>query len=130
MARLKDLVNVDINRDTICIQGVDIPILFDMQSFAFVTEAYDKPYTVFENDINRMLKTGKVQLGKNELRLMHSLIYAMIRSGGTECTPEEIRGSIPISDLQGIFQKVLNVYQSQNFQKTDIDRLKGTESKK
>ena len=130
MANLKDLINVNINRDSINIQGVDIPILFDMQSFAFVAEAYGKPYHIFEKDINDMLKDGKVQLNEKELKIIHSLIYAMIKSGGTETTPEELRGAIPIHDLQNIFQKVLDTYQMQDFQKTDLDKLKQSPKKK
>lgn len=130
MANLKDLINVNINRDTITIQGVDFPILFDMQSFAYITESYGKPYHIFENDINNMLKNGKVKLHHKELRICHSLIYALIRSGGTHTTPEELRGAIPLNDLQNIFQKVLDVYQMQNFQKTDLNKLKNGSKKK
>lgn len=129
MADLKDLIDVNINRDVIVIQGVSIPVLFNMKSFAFVTEAYGKPYHVFEADINRML-AKEISLGKNELRLMHALIYAMVRSGGTKCTVQEIEGGIPVADLPDIFQKVLNIYDNQNFQKADQDRLKGTSKKK
>jgi hypothetical protein len=128
MARLSDLVNVNINRDTIKIQGVDIPVIFTMKSFPFVEEAYGKPYHIFEKDLNRMLQKGTVKLGKNETRLMSALIYAMVRSGGTECTPKELEGSIPISDLSGVFQTVLNIFNNQMFQKEDIDKMK-TEKK-
>jgi len=128
MARLSDLVNVNINRDTITVQGVKIPVIFTMMSFPFVEEAYGKPYVEFEKDINNMLKDGKVSLGKNETKLMHSLIYAMVRSGGTECTPCEIESSIPLSDLPSIFQAALNIFSNQTFQKEDIDRIK-TEKK-
>lgn len=124
MARLSDLVNVDINRDVITIQGTDIPVIFTMQSFPYVEEAYGKSYGEFEKDINDMLKDGKVVLGKNETKLMHSLIYAMVRSGGTECTPCEIEGAIPISDLPSIFQIVLNIFNSQNFQLSDQEKIK------
>lgn len=128
MAKLKDLVNVNINRDTIKIQGVDIPVIFTMQSFPLVEEAYGKPYHIFEKDINRMLRKGRITLGKNEMRLMHALIYAMVRSGGTECTPKELEGAIPMNDLPGIFQTVLNIFNNQQFQKEDMEKIK-TEKK-
>ncbi|NEX77372.1 hypothetical protein G4Z05_00450 [Bacillus thermocopriae] len=128
MAKLSDLVNVNINRDTIKIQDVDIPVIFTMKSFPFVEEAYGKPYHIFEKDLNRMLQKGTVKLGKNETRLMSALIYAMVRSGGTECTPKELEGSIPISDLSGVFQTVLNIFNNQMFQKEDMDKMK-TEKK-
>lgn len=128
MAKLSDLVNVNINRDTIKIQNVDIPVIFTMKSFPYVEEAYGKPYHIFERDLNRMLQNGKVILGKNEIRLMSALIYAMVRSGGTECTPKELEGAIPLSDLPGIFQTVLSIFNNQMFQKEDMEKIK-TEKK-
>lgn len=128
MAKLSDLVNVNINRDVIQIQGVDIPVIFTMKSFPYVEEAYGKPYHIFERDLNRMLQNGKVILGKNEIRLMSALIYAMVRSGGTECTPKELEGAIPLSDLPRIFQTVLSIFNNQMFQKEDMDKIK-TEKK-
>ncbi|WAA10842.1 hypothetical protein [Fervidibacillus albus] len=128
MAKLRDLVNVNINRDVIKIQGVEIPVIFTMKSFPYLEEAYGKPYHVFERDLNRMLSKGRVKLGKNEIRLMSALIYAMVRSGGTECTPKEIEGAIPMSDLPDIFQTVLNIFNNQMFQKEDMEKIK-TEKK-
>ncbi|MDR9793611.1 hypothetical protein Q8A72_11625 [Aeribacillus pallidus] len=128
MAKLSDLVNVNINRDVIQIQGVDIPVIFTMKSFPYVEEAYGKPYHIFEKDLNRMLAKGKVTIGKNEIKLMNALIYAMVRSGGTECTPKELEGAIPLSDLPGIFQTVLSIFNNQMFQKEDMDKIK-TEKK-
>ena len=40
---------------------------------------------------------------------MRSLIYAMMRSGGTECTPTEVKNSIPLYDLPDIFKVVFNI---------------------
>jgi len=128
LARLSDLVNVNINRDEIKIQGVSIPVIFTMKSFPFVEEAYGKAYHLFEKDINKMLTTGTVVLGKKETKLMYSLIYAMVKSGGTECTPYELENSIPIADLEGIFQTVLDIFNRQNFQTEDMEKIK-TEKK-
>lgn len=128
MAKLSDLVNIDINRDTIKIQGVEIPVIFTFESFPYVEEAYGKPYHIFEKDLNRMLQKGKVTLGKNEIRLMNALIYAMVKSAGTDCTPYEIKNSIPLSDLPGIFEVAFDLFNDQNFQKSDMDKIK-TEKK-
>jgi hypothetical protein len=128
MARLSDLVNVNINRDKIRVQGVDIPVVFTMRSFPFVEEAYGKPYHLFEKDINRMLQKGEVNLGKNEVKLMHSLIYAMVKSAGTDCTPGEIESSIPFGDLPAIFQVALDLFSNQHFQVEDAEKIK-TEKK-
>lgn len=128
MAKLSDLVNVNINRDTIQIQGVSIPVIFTMKSFPYIEEAYGKPYHIFEKDINRMLQKGRLTLGKKEVRLMNALIYAMVRSGGTDCTPSEIENAIPLSDLPDIFKTVFNIFNNQMFQKEDMDKIK-TEKK-
>lgn len=124
MAKLSDLVNVGINRDVIKIQGVDIEVIFTMKSFPYVEEAYGKPYHIFEKDLNRMLTTKSVRMGSNEIRLMSALIYAMVRSGGTETTPKELEGAIPISDIVSIFEVVLHIFNEQIFQSSDQEKIK------
>lgn len=128
MAKLKDLVNIDINRDVIYIQGVKIPVIFTFKSFPYVEEAYGKSYTEFEKDLNDMFIDGKISLGENETKMMHALIYAMVRSAGTECTPAEIESAIPFNDLPDIFQTALNIFNNQTFQKGDMEKVK-TEKK-
>jgi len=128
MAKLRDLVNVNINRNTIQIQGVDIPVIFTFKSFPYLEEAYGKPYHIFEKDLNRMLKKGRVTIGRNEVRLMNALIYAMVRSGGTDCTVHELEGAIPLHDLPGIFEVILPIFNSQIFQADDAKKIK-TEKK-
>ena len=123
MAKLKDLVNININRDEITIQGVPIPVIFTMQSFPYVEEAYGKSYIEFEKDLNAMLADEEVRMGQNEIKLMISLIYGMVRSGGTECTPEELQAAIPLSDMPSIFEAVLRVFNGQIFQQEDIKKL-------
>ncbi|WLR54285.1 hypothetical protein LC048_17820 [Mesobacillus subterraneus] len=124
MAKLSDLVNININRDSINIQGVTIPVIFTFKSFPYIEEAYGKPYHVFEKDINQMMKKKTITMGKNEVRLMNALIYAMVKSAGTDCTPFEIENSIPLHDLPGVFQTVLNIFSNQNFQKADMEKIK------
>jgi hypothetical protein len=124
MAKLSDLVNININRNTIKIQGVDIPVIFTMKSFPYVEEAYSKPYHVFEKDLNRMLLKKEITLGKNETRLMYALIYAMVKSAGTDCTPYEIENSIPFNDLPDIFEVALDLFNNQNFQQSDQEKIK------
>jgi len=119
---------VKINQDTIKIQGVEIPVIFTFKSFPFIEEAYGKEYGAFEKDINEMMKSGQVSLGKKEVKLMNALIYAMIKSGGTDCTPFEIETSIPLTDLPAIFRTALGIFNNQNFQQADMEKLK-TEKK-
>lgn len=128
MAKLSDLVNVNINRDTIKIQGATIPVVFTFRTFPYVEEAYGKPYHVFENDINRMMRKKEITIGKNEIKLMNSLVYGMVKSAGTDCTPYEIENAIPVSELPDIFQTAINIFNNQNFQKSDMDKIK-TEKK-
>lgn len=128
MAKLSDLVNVNINRNTIQIQGVEISVVFTMRSFPYVEEAYGKSYDIFEKDLNRMLQKGNFALGKKETKLMNALIYAMVRSGGTDCTPYELENSIPLRDLPDIFQMAFDLFNDQNFQISDHKKIK-TEKK-
>lgn len=124
MAKLRDLVNVNINRDVIQIQGVDIPVIFTFKSFPYLEEAYGKPYHVFEKDLNRMMNKKRVRLGRDETRIVFALIYAMVRSGGTVCTIKELEGAIPLSDLPGIFDTVLPIFNRQIFQAEDAKKIK------
>ncbi|MFI8710275.1 hypothetical protein ACIGHG_25440 [Bacillus sp. NPDC077411] len=124
MAKLSDLVNVNINVNTIKIQGVEIPVIFTFESFPYVEESYGKEYHEFEKEMNEMMGKGQFSLGENEAKLMRSLIYAMIRSGGTECTPTEIKNAIPLYDLPDIFQVVFQIFNGQNFQHSDMEKLK------
>ncbi|EEM01788.1 hypothetical protein bmyco0002_59080 [Bacillus pseudomycoides] len=124
MARLSDLVNVEINLSKIKIQGVEIPVIFTFESFPYVEESYGKPYHEFEKEMNEMVAKGEFSLGEHEAKLMRSLIYAMVRSGGTDCTPTEIKNAIPLYDIPGIFQVVFEIFNGQNFQHYDMEKLK------
>lgn len=130
MAKLSDLVNVNINRDEIKIQDAKIPIVFTMLAFPFLEEAYGKSYVEFERDLHRIFtqNKGEIRMGKEELHLMQALIYAMVRAGGTECTPGELMSAIPPNDLPGIFQKAMVVFMRQKFQDADMELL--TDKKK
>lgn len=124
MARLSDLVNVNINRETIMIQGVEIPVIFTMESFPYVEEASGKKFHEFQKEMEDMLKDGEVVMGEREIKLMRILIYAMMRAGGTDCTLEEVKGSIPTMDLPNVFQSAINIFNKQNFQIEDMEKLK------
>ena len=124
MARLSDLINININRNTIKIQGVDIPVIFTFKSFPYVEEAYGKSYGAFEKDLNSMLKKGKVNLGEKEINLMNALIFAMIRSGGTDTTIAEVENAIPLADLPDIFEVAFDLFNNQIFQDADQEKVK------
>lgn len=122
-AKLKDLINVNINRDTITIQGVEIPVIFTMEAFPYVEEAYGASYVQYEMDLNGLLVAGNVSLGQKELKIINALIYGMVRAGGTETTPQELSAAIPLADKPGIFQAVFNVFQNQIAQSSDMKKI-------
>ena len=130
MAKLKDLVNININRDFITVQGAEIPVIFTMESFPYIEEAYGKGYQAFERDLNALLQKGSgATIGELELKIVRSLIYGMVHAGGTECTPDELRNAIPISEISGIFEKVLEIFTNQIFQASDQQKLQGAAAK-
>ncbi|HDR7876502.1 hypothetical protein [Bacillus mobilis] len=129
MSRLSDLVNVEININKIKVQGVELPVIFTFESFPYVEESYGKSYNEFEKEMNQMLEKGSFSFGEKEAKLMRSLIYAMVRSGGTECTPLEIKNAIPLYDIPDIFRVVFDIFNGQNFQHADMEKLKKDEKK-
>lgn len=129
MAKLRDLVNVEANVEHVVIQGVEIPIMFSMASIDYIQEAYGKPYPQFERDMNSMLQKKQITLGRNELKIVRSLIYGMVRAGGTECTIQELEGSIPISDIQAVYQAAMDVFINSNFQQNDLETVKKPQNK-
>jgi len=124
MAKLRDLVDVNINRDVIKIQGVEFPVIFTFESFPYLQEAYGKSYAEFEKDLNSMLSSGEVTVGEKETKIMSALIYAMIRSGGTEATFDEVKGAIPLHDLVEIFKVIMPIFNRQMFQAEDSKKIK------
>lgn len=126
MALLRDLVNININNDVVKIQGVTIPVVFTMESFPYLEEVYGHSYDVFEADLNALLSQKKFNLGSKEIKLMYSLIYAMVRAGGTECTFDELKMSIGFGDLVGVFETALVIFTNQTFQQSDIKKIKPT----
>ncbi|MBC2140142.1 hypothetical protein [Listeria innocua] len=124
MAKLKDLVNVNINSDVIQIQGVDIPIKFTMETFAHIGDNYEGGYTKFEKDMNKMLSAKNTELIGGNITIMRLLVYGMVRSGGTECTLEELEDSIVVNELVSVYQKALSIFAGQNFQSEDMKRIK------
>ncbi|EAD0080281.1 hypothetical protein AWI85_05970 [Listeria monocytogenes] len=124
MAKLRDLVDVNINDNYITIQGVNFRVLFTMRSFEYIAEAYGKGYKVFEKDMHKLIKKGQFTASEHELKIMRSLIYAMVRTGGTECDFDELEGAIPITELKDIYITVMNIFSQQTFQVEDNERIK------
>lgn len=126
MAKLKDLIKLDDQQDIIKIRGIELPIAFDMRTFDYVEEAYGSSYTIFEKDMNKMLSSKNVKVSSNVFKIMRTLIYAMVRAGGTECTPDELAKAIPLTEMPSVFESVLGVFQGQYFQPSDGEKIKQT----
>lgn len=124
MAKLSDLIKIKDQMPTITIQGVKIPIHFGFDALDYVAEAYGTSYTIFEHDFNKLMKQKTVQLNHNALKLINALVYGMVRSGGTETTPQELSQAIGINDIPGIYDAVTEVFLSENFQNSDAEKIK------
>lgn len=123
LARLSDLVNIDLNIDHIKIQNEEIPISFGMDAMEYIADVYGEDYSVFERDLNNEF-VGKevIVANRKNMKIIRALIYGMVRSGGTECTPEELQRSIPFSQVTDIYQTCLEVFMSQNFEEQDLKK--------
>lgn len=123
MARLSDLVNIELNIDHIKIQNEQIPISFGMDAMEYIADVYGEDYSVFEKDLNNEF-VGKeaIVANRKNMKIIRALIYGMVRSGGTECTPEELQRSIPFSQVTDIYQVCLDVFMSQNFEEKDLKK--------
>lgn len=130
MAKLSDLISTKGKKRTITIQGVKIPVNFNMMTLEYVAEAYGKSFSQFEKDLNILMKRKTVQMGTKELKLINSLIYGVVRSGGTETTPEELAGSIDFNEIQSVWSDAMAVFNDSYFQPEDISKLKDNKAKK
>ncbi|GEK06154.1 hypothetical protein [Schleiferilactobacillus harbinensis] len=124
MAKLSDLIKIDKVMPTITIQGAKIPIHFGFDTLDYVADAYGSSYTIFEHDFNKLMKQKTVQLNHNAIKLINALVYGMVRSGGTETTPEELSRAIGINDIPDIYDAVTKVFLSENFQNSDAEKIK------
>lgn len=123
MARLSDLVNIELNIDHIKIQNEEIPISFGMDAMEYIADVYGEDYSVFERDLNdEFVGKDVIVANRKNMKIIRALIYGMVRSGGTECTPEELQRSIPFSQVTDIYQVCLDVFMSQNFEEQDLKK--------
>lgn len=134
MAKLSDLIVIpEETRDTINLHGttpdgdetvIELPVAFTMESFEFIQEAYGTSYAQFEKDLNKTLNQKVVRMNKETIKLTKSLVYAMVRAGGTETTPAQLFSTIQFRDVQPAFKKVLEIFMQQNFQSEDVEKIK------
>lgn len=98
--------------------------MFSMSALDYIQEAYGKPYPIFEKDLNQMLQKDQVTLRGNELKIIRSLMYGMVRAGGTECTIKELEGAIAINEIVSAYETVMDVFVNGNFQQKDLETVK------
>ncbi|MFR3684225.1 MAG: hypothetical protein ACLTXM_04200, partial [Enterococcus sp.] len=115
MATLKDLgIDVGVNLDFVRIQNISVPISFTMATMEFIADVYGEDYTVFERDLNNMLMTENGEQRKTlmpsrgNIKIMRALTYSMIRSGGTQTTPEELERVVPFSQVPELFNTCMS----------------------
>lgn len=130
MAKLSDLISTKGKQRTVTIQGVEIPVAFNMMTLEYVAESYGKSFSQYEKDLNSLMKRKTVQMGVKELRVINSLIYGIVRSGGTETTPEELSSAIGFNEIQSVWSDALDVFNDGYFQPNDLEKLKDSKSKK
>lgn len=130
MAKLSDLINVEGHQTTVLIGNAPIPVAFTMETMSYVAEAYGTTYKVFERDMNKMMKKKSVEPGPNEVKIINCLLYGMVRTGGTETTPEELKNSIPFYQIGEVFTKAMEVFTNSQFDEKDLKKLKDDGSKK
>lgn len=124
MAKLSDLININAKEDFIVIQGAEIPIDFNMATLDIISQAYGKSFDQIEKKLNSMMSRKSVSLGHEELRLINALLYGMVRSGGTETTPDELMAAIKVNDIGDVFNKVMEVFNDKYFQPEDAAKIK------
>ena len=66
----------------------------------------------FESNVTK----DQVTLRGNELKIIRSLMYGMVRAGGTECTIKELEGAIAINEIVSAYETVMDVFVNGNFQ--------------
>lgn len=133
MARLSDYgIYVDDlkNSAVVTIQGIEFPIAFTMETMEYIADIYNGDYSQFEADMNAMLakKDGQISsanLTASDLKIMRSLIYGMLRTGGLEDDPESIFKFLGMNrDLLGIYGVCMEIFTNQAFQADDLKKSK------
>lgn len=131
MARLSDYgIHVDnlSNTGKVVIQGKEFPIAFTMESMEYVADVYDNDYAIFERDSNDMLRRvdgtfNSSSLTQGDLKIMRTLIYAMLRTGGLEETPDTIFKFLGMgNDVLSAYAACMKIFAEQNFQEVDLKK--------
>lgn len=133
MARLSDYginVNDASNVRNVTIQGHEFPVVFTMETMEYIADIYDGDYSIFEKDMNDMIKRsgGRIvasALKATDLKIMRALIYGMLRTGGLEESPEVIFQFLGMNnDVLSAYAACMEIFADQTFQVEDLKKSK------
>lgn len=131
MAKLSDYgINVDEFKSAaiVKIQGQDFPIAFTMETMEYVADIYDQDYAIFERDTNAMIqkKDGQMltsELTPSDLKIMRTLVYSMLRTGGLDEDADTIMKFLGMSnDILGVYGVCMEIFSNQTFQVEDLKK--------
>lgn len=131
MARLSDYgihLNDLSNVREIMIQGHKFPVAFTMETMEFIADIYDGDYSVFEADMNSMIKKKQGQinsgnLSASDLKIMRALIYGMLRTGGLEESPKAIFQFLGMNgEVLKAYAACMEIFSDQTFQVEDLKK--------
>lgn len=133
MARLSDygikLEDID-SSQKVKIRGKLFPVDFHMESMEYIADVYDDDYSKFEQDTNEMLKRldGEITASKltaSDLKIMRSLIYVMLRTGGLEENCETVSKLVGVgNDMLEVYSVCMKIFSNNNFQVEDLKKSK------
>ncbi|MCO7180450.1 hypothetical protein NH621_04540 [Lactococcus formosensis] len=133
MAKLSDYgFNVENLENTAkcIIREKEFPIAFTMETMEYIADIYGGDYSQFEADMNAMLKKseGRItssNLASSDLKIMRSLIYGMLRTGGLDESSETIFAFLGMSgDVLSIYSVCMEIFTRQAFQVEDLKKSK------
>lgn len=131
MARLADYgiqVSDFSNTRKVMIQGHEFPVSFTLETMEYIADIYDGDYSIFEADMNAMLERSEGQLNSktltpSDLKIMRSLIYGMLRTGGLEEDPKTIFKFLGMNgDVLSAYAACMEIFSAQTFQVEDIKK--------
>jgi hypothetical protein len=116
------------NSQTVTIQGHDFPIVFTMETMEYIADIYGGDYSQFENDMNAMIeKSGGEINSRNltsaDLKIMRSLIYGMLKTGGLDEEPATIFKFLGMNgSVLEIYSACMEIFANQSFQVEDLKK--------
>ena len=130
MARLSDYGITLGELPTITIRGKQFPIDATMETWEYIAEIYDQDYSVFESDMNDMLKRANGRLDSrtitsSDFKIMRALIYGMLRTGGLEENPKTIERLLGMgNEVLEAYAACMRIYLPKQFQDEDLKKSK------